>query len=314
VKAHVAAMLVALIAITGTARAETSEAEQLFQEGLKLYEAGKYDEACAKFELSIAKDPRAVGTLMNLGRCNERRGKIATALKLFQEAYDRATDANLAGARDKAQERIAALAPQVPMVKLVRKGRALDGEKVVIDDVVVPPATTELPLDPGKHVLVQTAPGRLPSQITIAVVVSERSTIQLVELQAPKASSGGGSRRSIGVTATLAGGGLSLGALGVAVYAWRDYKAQFDDPDGAGPMRAPCGSFPDIGGQPSCDKGGQERTERARNLGTIATVVGAVGVVAAATGVVLWVTSPKKRERAVAVVPAGAGLFVVGRF
>jgi tetratricopeptide (TPR) repeat protein len=304
------------LAITRVASAEPSEADRLFQEGLSLFEAGKYDEACARFEKSIAKDPRAVGTLMNLGRCNERRGKIATALRLFQEAYDRASEANMTVARDKAQERIAALAGQVPTVMLVRKSPALDGEKVVIDDVVVPATRTELPLDPGKHVLVQTAPGRLPSQIAIDVQVSQRKTVELVELQVPRTvvAAGGGGRRTIGKTASIGGGVIALGALGVAIYAKRDYDAQFDDPDGAGPGRAHCGAFPDIGGKPACDKTGQERTDRARNLGTIATVVGAVGVAAAATGVVLWATSSKKNERSIALVPSGAGLLVLGRF
>ncbi len=57
---------------------EPTEADRLFQEGRDLLAAGKPDEACAKFELSIKKDPRAVGTLLNLALCNERLGKLAT--------------------------------------------------------------------------------------------------------------------------------------------------------------------------------------------------------------------------------------------
>src|SRR5687768_12791848 len=74
-------------------------AVKLFEEGRAELQAGRPDAACKKFEQSIRKDPRAVGTLLNLALCNERQGKIASALALFVEAYDRATEAGEAEQR-----------------------------------------------------------------------------------------------------------------------------------------------------------------------------------------------------------------------
>jgi predicted Zn-dependent protease len=67
---------IVIVLVAGRAAAQTpSEAETLFREGLALLEAGKPAEACERFERSILKDPRAIGVLMNLGRCNERAGR-----------------------------------------------------------------------------------------------------------------------------------------------------------------------------------------------------------------------------------------------
>lgn len=239
---------------------------------------------------------------------------------MFQEAYDRATEANLGAARDKAQERIAVLAPQVPVAKLHRAKPAAPGEKVVVDDVVVAPGVDELALDPGTHALVQTAPGRLSAQTSIAIAVSERRTVELAELQLPATrivEKDVGSRRTLGRIAAFGGAGLAVVGVGLLGYAKRDYDKQFDDPDGDGPQRAHCGAFPDIGGKASCDAHGQQRTDRDRSLGTIASVVAIGGAVAATAGIPVWLTSPRRaatREHAVAVSPTSNGVVVFGRF
>ena len=83
------AAVLAALCVARTVHAEPTandktEADHLFDEGRALLAKGNADAACTKFEQSIAKDPRAVGTLLNLALCNERRGKVATALRLFQ--------------------------------------------------------------------------------------------------------------------------------------------------------------------------------------------------------------------------------------
>jgi tetratricopeptide repeat protein len=312
-----------------------SDADKLFDEGLKLFDAGKYDEACAKFEQSIAKDPRAVGTLMNLARCNERRGKTATALALFQEAFDRAVEANLAAARDKAKERIAALSAQVPVIQLSRATAPLPNEKLVIDDKVVAAGTTELRLDPGAHTLVLTAPGRLPYETTFEARAGTQ-TVQLREPEAPASTTDptgstgptgptgamgatvqprleppNRSRKRVGQGLVLGGGVLAIGAGVLAIVAKRDYDHQFVDPDGDGPLLAPCGSFPAINGKPACNVDGQQHTDRDRTFGVAATILGAAGIAIAGAGVYLWLTAPSD---GVAVVPTGTGVALVGRF
>ncbi len=305
--------IVVLIACTGIADAQpTSEADRLFREGLALFDAGKFDDACAKFEQSILKDPHAIGTLMNLGRCNERLGKVGTALKRFQEAYDRASQADAVAMRDAAQERIAALVTQVPVVTLHRAGAPLDGEKLVIDNDVIPGTAKELRLDPGSHAIVLTAPGRLPFETTFTVAIKSTMTLELPELEVPKPGSTvrirSGTRRVVGKISAFSGAAVAVAAAGLAVYAKRDYDAQFEDPDGAGPGLPSCSGA-------ACNQDGHARTERDRTIETSALVIGAIGLAATATGAVLWLTSPAEHQM---IVPTGSastvGVAVIGRF
>src|SRR5262245_31877335 len=62
-----------------------SAAEALFEEGRSALAAGDLDLACARFRESNRLDP-AVGTVLNLADCEEKRGKLATAWTLFRRA------------------------------------------------------------------------------------------------------------------------------------------------------------------------------------------------------------------------------------
>ena len=293
-------LLVCVLGGLASAQPATSEADRLFDEGRALLEAGKNAEACAKFEQSIAKDPRAVGALMNLGLCNERSGKIATALKLFQEAFDRAVEANLAHTKEQAQDEITKLAPKVPHVALTRDGVPLAGEKLVVDDIVVPPDRTDLPLDPGHHVFVLTAPGRLPWEHPIDLEAAQHATVALPVLSAPKqtvVTRTTSARRTVGKVVTFSGVGIAIAGGVLAYYAKHDYDKLFVDPDGAGPTLAHCGAYPPIDGKATCDGVGQSRSERDANLGTAGLAIGTAGLVATAAGIVLWLTAPEETQR-----------------
>ena len=65
------------------AHADTSA--ELFAQAQALKAQGKLDAACEKYEASYKLDP-APGTMLNLGDCAERRGDLARALKLYQDA------------------------------------------------------------------------------------------------------------------------------------------------------------------------------------------------------------------------------------
>ena len=306
-------ILVVSARVAGAQPAPKSEADKLFKEGIALFDQGKFDEACEKFEQSIARDPHAIGTLMNLGRCNERRGKVATALKRFQEAYDRASQANAIAMRDAAQERIGALTGQVPVVTISRAGPPLEGEKLVVDDEVIALTRTELLLDPGTHTFVLTAPGRLPYETKLHVTTKTTLKVELPVLQVPKQDTvriRASSRRIAGKVGTFGGAGLILVASGVALYAKRDYDKQFDDPDGSGPLMANCDPI-----DKGCNEAGHSRTQRDRNIAITATVVGAVGLAAAATGIVLWITAPTEERTVTPTLgPTSVGVSFSGRF
>ncbi|MBA3393318.1 MAG: tetratricopeptide repeat protein [Deltaproteobacteria bacterium] len=62
----------------------------LFVEGRRLMGAGKPAEACTQFAAAHAEDPKATGTMLNLGLCNEQIGKVATAATWFRKAQNSA--------------------------------------------------------------------------------------------------------------------------------------------------------------------------------------------------------------------------------
>jgi len=290
---HVVGTFLAVSLAWGSpAGAEPSEPETLFAEGRALIEAGKPYEACRKFEQSLAKDPRQIGVLMNLGLCSERAGKIATAVRYYREAFDRATEANLPTTRAKAAKDIARLVADVPVLVLEWAGTPLASEKVLIDDVVVAAGQRELTLDPGRHTIDVTASGRLPFQATVTVRSGERTSVTIPELERPVAATtiitahAPSARRPVGKVMVVAGlaGVAVAGAIGL--YARNDYHSLFE---GDTPH---CGRYPDVNGQATCDETGQSRASRDHTLANVALVGGGAALAVALVGAALWWTAP----------------------
>ena len=303
-----AILIIALVSASANAE---PDAQHLFLEGAALQDAGQAEAACRKFEQSLAKDPRQMGVLMNLGLCNERQGKLATALRMYQEAFDRAREADKRTTRDAARDEIAKLIAKVPIVRIERAVAPLPGEKLVIDDVVVPLDQRELPLDPGRHVVVQTAPGRLPWQHTFEVGVADRVALGLAELPVPTSkvvTHAVSKRLVVGKIATLTGAGLAIVGAGLVLYARHDYSSLFP---------AHCGVYPEVAGATACDATGHTRADRDRTLNEAGLVFGVAGFAMAATGAVLWATAPREHTQTM-IVPAGSptlvGVLVRGAF
>jgi hypothetical protein len=148
----------ALLCTARLAYADKAAADLAFAEAKRLVAAGKIAEACPKFELSYNEDPQ-LGALLNLADCHEQIGKLATALAEFHAGGE------LAHARRDAREkfvadRVAKLAKRVSHVAIKR---ADPGTSIAIDGRdVTAIADIEIPVDPGKHVLAASAPGRTP--------------------------------------------------------------------------------------------------------------------------------------------------------
>src|SRR5690606_27555049 len=62
-------------------------AEALFQKGRVAMDREDFDAACQMFEESFVLDP-AVGTVMNLAVCEERRGHLARSWERWHQALD----------------------------------------------------------------------------------------------------------------------------------------------------------------------------------------------------------------------------------
>lgn len=163
----VALVLLAGITAASPASAQSSSsaaAEVLFERGRELSQAGRHEEACEKYEASQALDP-ALGTLLYLGDCYERIGKLASAWAVFREAASLARTSGQRQRQETADARSTALEPRLSRVAIgVPEASAVDGLEVRLSGLVVPRASwgVALPVDPGDHRIDARAPGRHP--------------------------------------------------------------------------------------------------------------------------------------------------------
>lgn len=150
---------------------DPAAAEALFREGRALSDAGDIAGACAKFRESDRLDP-AVGTTFNIADCEERLGHLARAWTLFDEVAQRLPAADKR--RAVAQKRAAALEPRLPKLSVRLAPGAPEGARVVRDGVELGSASqgSPLPVDPGEHVVVVSAPGR--AERSFKLMISER--------------------------------------------------------------------------------------------------------------------------------------------
>jgi hypothetical protein len=302
------ACMVVLGSTTASADEATTRADELFAEGQRLKAAGKGDEACEKFSESLKLNHNALGTILNVARCYQQSGKIASAAKLYHDARDRADEAHDQTVMRAADEQIAKLEPDVPHLAIAfTEGPSAD-TRVLIDGVLVDLAkTSDVPVDPGTRKLVVSAPGRVAYETDVEISTREHKAVAVPKLDYPKVVSK--TRRNIGKALVLIGGGAFATSVGLAIYWWHDYKTTTD----AHCTKNMTGDFvcPGPFYTSSHDDYQHMRT---------ATYIGAVGVTVAAVGGVLWYLSPKEHQLTpdVAIVPSigpdGGGVTAIGRF
>lgn len=305
--------LAIVLASFGVARADEQtdpeKADKIFEQAQELKQAGKTAEACAKYDEALRYNQSAVGTLLNVGLCAEESNRVATALVYFTEARDLAREHNLAEHRVAAEEHIAKLEPLVPHLSIAF-AEILTDTKLVIDDKVFPiTGANDIRVDPGTRHIVVTAPGRLPYETTVDIKAQEKKTVEIPKLKPPVTVSQG--RRTVGKIITFSGAALVATGIGIGFAADRKYQGEIDN-----------GNCTKVGDDVMCNPQGYKTTSNALTLGTVGTVVGITGVVAAGLGAYLWFFAPKDptNEHAPSVTlaptlsPDGAGVAAVGRF
>jgi hypothetical protein len=144
-----------------------TEGEKLFLEGRKLMDEGSFDEACQRFERSYALEG-ALGSLLNLANCEEKRGRLRRALAHWKKAADTAGDQQKN--RIYALGRAGDLEQKMPKL-MVRVGATVTGATATLDGEALA-LGEKVPVDPGKHEVVVTAGTRV-----------ERKSIELTEGQ-----------------------------------------------------------------------------------------------------------------------------------
>jgi hypothetical protein len=284
-----------LVTASASAQAQTQSGEQLaeklFNEAIAFVSAGKYAEACTKFEESQKLDP-ALGTEFNLADCYEHTGRKGSARRLFIDVADAAKAAGKSEREKSSRERASALEAVAPRMTIVVPQSAAESRlEIVVDGAPFPAArwNRAQPIDAGSHTVATSAPGKKPFTTKVALQDGKSVEVKIPELEdepvAPPVIAGGdkpidtgsGQRRTgvivagIGVVGVLVGSGAGLFSL---------VKH--------GQAKDIC---PDFSACPDAD--GRSKWNAATDAGTVSTigfVVGGMGLVA---GALLYFTAAK---------------------
>jgi hypothetical protein len=290
---------------------DTVSAEALFQAGREAAVRGDYREACAKFAESQRLDP-APGTLINLGDCKEHLGLFASAWGYYREAADRLTgDKRVEGLK----ARVAAIEPRLSRLTLTLAPGAPDEARITRDGAELGAASlgVAMPIDPGEHVVVVTAPGREPRRYVVSIGEAESPALALEPGAAavaitppppplPPPPPPPGSGRAVGFV---------IGSLGVAGLAASGVTGVMTI-QRKGTVKTECP------GQVCRGSAGLDAAAQGKTLSLVSTVTFATGLVGLGVGAYLVLSGGSKSTPAVAltttITPDTTGLRLVGQF
>lgn len=298
------ALIAALALEAGAARAD-DPSQKLFDEGNALAAKGNYEEACPKLAESLRLEP-AVGTQFNLADCYEHLGRVATAHALYIDVIRIAHSAGKFQREEAAKQRAALVEPKVPHLRLKSSAVApgytlkLDGKELTRDQ------WSDLPLDPGPHTVVASAPGRTDETRTITLEAGKSLELEMPDVVDPNppapppqveppeaAPAPRSTARKIGTPLvegiTLAG--LITGSIAGGLALSKKGDAEDLCPEATYHFRCPT-------------KAGADAWSSASSTGNVSTIAFAIGGVALATTIVLWVTAPPRHgARALSATP-----------
>lgn len=290
-----ASVLLADAAHADDKTAKAAAAQRLFDEALKLMDAGNYTDACPKLARSQELSPSG-GTLLNLGDCYEKNGQTASAWISFRDAAARASTAGQKSAQAAALVRADVLAPKLVHLTLtLAPGARVPGLEIKRDGQPVSNAELgiDVPIDPGPHKIEASAPGRQPWTKDVVITTgtpTDAIVVPLLEARpeaapAPPAPPAphpelGNTQRTIGLV--VAGGGLLAAGIG-GVFGLKAFSTNDD-------ALTHCHA---AAGGKRCDPTGLALTDEATTQATISTVLVALGTAAIAGGVVLYTLAPR---------------------
>ena len=177
----------AIVAATGVACADDPQkADELFAAAQKLRDQGRTREACDAFAESLRHNPNAIGTILNIARCAEESGKLASAVRVFTDARDRAREQHLALQQRVAEEHLAALEGRAPHLAIAfAEPPTLDTRLVVGDRTIEIASARDILVDPGTVKIVVSAPGRISFETSVTIAEPEHKALAVPEARLP---------------------------------------------------------------------------------------------------------------------------------
>lgn len=321
-------LVFAFVLGSGSARADEesdrARAEAVFLEGQKLFDAGRIEQACVKFEESLA-ILRTAGALVNLARCHAAQGRTATAWREYTESAELARAAGQEDRAKRAKELADELEPSLSKLTISVPGDAPDGLAVSRNGEPVPASElgVAVPVDPGTYRIVARVPDKDAWETSVQVKPEGDRVVVEVALpsgdgasappsastpptgpvapEGPSGDSGGWTSMQVGGVVALGVGVASgvVGAIlgGVTMSSVSD--AEEDD--------ALCGA------DRLCTQAGLDQIDSARTTGIVSTVLLGVGVAGVGAGIVLLAIGGDAEGEAQAslrALPGGAALRV----
>jgi hypothetical protein len=163
---------------------ETAAARGLAVDGLKLAQVGKCDEAIPKLERAEKLHHSAI-VLSRLGECQVNLGRLVEGTEMLRKVLREPLPASPSPALSKAYERaqtvLDSAKPKIAAITIslsVPVGAEL---RLTVDGLVVASALvdSELPADPGEHLVEASAPGFLKASAKVSLAAADKKTITL---------------------------------------------------------------------------------------------------------------------------------------
>ena len=164
--------------------AETAAARTLAVDGLKLAQAGKCEEAIPKLERAEKLHHSAI-VPSRLGECEVSEGKLVEGTEMLRKVLREPLPANPSAALSKAYEHaqttLDSAKPKIAGLTISVTGSAGNDLHLTVDGQVVASTLidSELPADPGDHVVEASAPGFLKATGRVTLGVADKKTISL---------------------------------------------------------------------------------------------------------------------------------------
>lgn len=281
------------------------EARLLAERGYALFEQGELDQALAHFAKADATF-HAPSIALMIARTQQRRGKLGTALAVYDGILSEQLDADappaFAEAQATARSERDALEPQVPKIVLRIDGpRADERVKVTVDARAVESFVLgeAVYVDPGPHQVQIRVDGGVPHQIDVLVAQGQTETIDFTvpaPLSAapdraerpPKRDEGGDLMVPAIVAFGVSGAGLVMGIVTGVVA-----RSKEDELEQSCPSRW---CFPE-------DEALADSAELNATLSTVGFIIAGIGAAAGGTLMVLEHTLGSDTEARLSVTP-----------